>query len=944
MNVVKFLPKTNGVLISGDAAGFLKIWTRNDRLPRGWTCIQTIQTVPEQTPPEQKKNKAINCIAAVGTVNIFATGSADAKVRMWSLDDQYKATLRQTMDMEKPYFIPMAVGLYPLTGAPKSYVLAVAGTINLIQIYVLDFQAGTEFVLKAELKGHEQWVQSLDFTRENDQPFSDIILASASQDKYIRLWRIHQGQDVPAVVVQDDAGDTVSTSSVTSDSPASSPHDSVHSHGSNGYSDTKSPTSQYSKPKSPGSQYSAYRPSNNGSVTASHENKPRSEASESVATKSSGSPYAIVRPGILRSNTDDSTGTITEEEYHKNTANRRGSPTSSTTTITAEDNNNLRKAVDSPAISDDFTNAVTESDYSEQMASTLDQYFPQTPADQKVVDFAVPTPSSIYESVKPSKSSPRKPSRTSTVDSTVSGKTLSNKAHRFKAQGLDFSLTFEALLLGHEDWVLSARWCFTGAKLQLLSASADSSLAIWEPDPATGVWITVTRLGGFNSEKGATTATGSNEGYLTGLWSPSAETVACFGKTGSWRVWHFDPHTERWAQVIGISGHTKSVSAIAWHSQGDYLLSTSLDKTTRLHAQWKRGKQMSWHEMARPQIHGYDLNCIDTLGNSEFVSGADEKSLRVFNEPRAVAQLYRRLGGLDTSFLPGTPAAASVPVLGLSNKAIEEISEDGTETVSEEESVDPAEDMPKSRWDIEHPPLEDHLSRYTLWPESEKLYGHGHELSAVACSHDGSLIATACNATSVDYAVIRLFRTDNWQEIKPPLIAHNLTVLRLQFSAGDQYLLSVGRDRRWTVFERDTENPNAYNTAFANTKGHTRMILDCCWAPTSRLMFATAGRDKYVKIWSKEEQEKEFQCVRAELMDTEATAVNFYDTANADNHVYFAAGSKSGKIRIYSFFIMQGEQPWVELEIPLIMPYVSPLPFRFVLTRYKVQPVSIQSY
>ncbi|KAK5015945.1 Elongator subunit elp2, partial [Cryomyces antarcticus] len=137
-----------------------------------------------------------------------------------------------------------------------------------------------------------------------------------------------------------------------------------------------------------------------------------------------------------------------------------------------------------------------------------------------------------------------------------------------------------------------------------------------------------------------------------------------------------------------------------------------------------------------------------------------------------------------------------------------------------------------------------------LWPEIEKLYGHGYEISAVATSHDGTVVATACRASSIDHAVIRLYETKDWREIKPPLTAHSLTVTSLSFSFDDKHLLSTGRDRHWAVFERDDSQSSAYKLAASNPKGHARMILDCSWAPVDAgSVFATAGRDKTVKMW-----------------------------------------------------------------------------------------------
>jgi elongator complex protein 2 len=327
--------------------------------------------------------------------------------------------------------------------------------------------------------------------------------------------------------------------------------------------------------------------------------------------------------------------------------------------------------------------------------------------------------------------------------------------------------------------------------------------AIWEPDASTGVWVTVTRLGEISAEKGSTTATGSTGGFWTGLWSPSGETVVSLGRTGSWRLWSHDLEQDRWIQGVGVSGHTLPVMGIAWSKEGDYLLSTSSDQTTRLHAKWKRDDQVSWHEMARPQIHGYDLNCIDSLGSSQFVSGADEKLLRVFSEPKAVANLLQKLCGFGGSQIDSMPDAANMPVLGLSNKAIEAVADDEelpAPSHQDRDAIDPASVVHKSTLNLSHPPLEDHLSRHTLWPEIEKLYGHGYEISTLAASRDGSLVATACKASSIDHAVIRIFETKEWHEVKPPLMAHSLTVTRLRFSADDQFLLSVGRDRQWAVF------------------------------------------------------------------------------------------------------------------------------------------------
>lgn len=55
---------------------------------------------------------------------------------------------------------------------------------------------------------------------------------------------------------------------------------------------------------------------------------------------------------------------------------------------------------------------------------------------------------------------------------------------------------------------------------------------------------------------------------------------------------------------------------------------------------------------------------------------------------------------------------------------------------------------------ISEPPTEENLLQNTLWPEVQKLYGHGYEIFALAARHDGTLLASACKATTPEHAAI----------------------------------------------------------------------------------------------------------------------------------------------------------------------------------------------
>ena len=637
---------------------------------------------------------SINAIASTDHSNVFVSGAADASIRVWKYETSatgVEVKNLQTVRLQ-PKFFPLSLALHCVNETSSSLVLAVAGTKTFIQIYVVEDsdKQELEFKLQSTLTGHEGWIRSLAFTAESNETGSDLLLSSASQDKYIRLWRIHKGDVLPAAA--------------------------------------------------------------------------------------------------------------------------KRSP-------------------------DDLLSKITSS--------------------------------------------------------------FSTKAHRFAIDQSKYSISFEALLLGHDDWIYSVAWSpkSTGG-LRLLSASADNSLAIWEPEEQSGVWVPTARLGQISAQKGSTTATGSTGGFWLGLWSPSAEQVVSLGRTGSWRSWIHNTQDDSWMQGIAVTGHVKAVTGIAWDPAGNYILSTSSDQTTRLHAQWKHDGSQSWHELARPQIHGYDLNCIDTLGSSRFISGADEKLLRVFDQPRVIAELLQRLCDINQSSTESMPEVASIPVLSLSNKAVD--TDSSPVNGDQDENLEELEDLSKPRdaFDIDHPPFEDQLARHMLWPEQEKLYGHGYEISAVATSHDGRVVATACKASSNDHAVVRIYEAEHWREIKPPLKAHSLTITSLAFSDDDKYLLSVGRDRQWAVFQRSKEQSSTYTVASVNPKGHTRMILDAAWAPSScGRLFATAGRDKSVKFWQGDQSS--FECRKTLVLTSAVTAIAFLQ-ATIEGTIIVATGEETGKVSVYA--------------------------------------------
>lgn len=74
------------------------------------------------------------------------------------------------------------------------------------------------------------------------------------------------------------------------------------------------------------------------------------------------------------------------------------------------------------------------------------------------------------------------------------------------------------------------------------------------------------------------------------------------------------------------------------------------------------------------------------------------------------------------------------------------------------------------------------------------------QLVALAASHDGKLIATACRASNTDHAVVRIVSTGTWDLVGEPLTGHSLSITRIAFSPDDNMVLTCSRDRGWRLF------------------------------------------------------------------------------------------------------------------------------------------------
>lgn len=155
------------------------------------------------------------------------------------------------------------------------------------------------------------------------------------------------------------------------------------------------------------------------------------------------------------------------------------------------------------------------------------------------------------------------------------------------------------------------------------------------------------------------------------------------------------------------------------------------------------------------------------------------------------------------------------------------------------------------------------------------------------------------------------------------LISHNLTVTQLAFSPDSKKLLSVSRDRTWSLFEYN-ENKNSFiiiSKSDKRTGIHARIIWCCAWTHDS-IYFATGSRDGKLVIWDQHDQnvnnEITYYAKTDPLVVPEKsfTAVAFASTVinNNSSSYLLAVGTECGNISLYNWSCEENiRTPWLKI-------------------------------
>jgi elongator complex protein 2 len=326
-------------------------------------------------------------------------------------------------------------------------------------------------------------------------------------------------------------------------------------------------------------------------------------------------------------------------------------------------------------------------------------------------------------------------------------------------------------------------------------------------------------------------------------------------------------------------------------------------------------------------VHGYDLKTLTSISTQShrhlFVSGADEKEIRVFDAPMNAIKFLnatKNIGKVVTEDGLDRVERAYIPSLGLSNKAsaADGADEDIEGVVEEDDAI--------------HLPLERDLGAVSLWPEVGKLYGHNTELYCLTSTLtaksgppvDGpfateNLVASSAKARYVDDASIRIWDVGSNKCVQVLVGGHKSTVATLAFSPDGTYLASSGKDRRLCIWTRTPASAGGpFTLATEVDSAHKRIVWSVHFCPHDPTMLATGGRDGHVKIWRLTVSASTVSCSvigtfeatsRSGKKAEPVTAVSFAPIKCAGDDPLLAIGLETGLIELWG--IRQGECKFV---------------------------------
>ncbi|VVC98615.1 unnamed protein product [Leptidea sinapis] len=179
VNNVKWLRKPDGSsteLVSASADKTAVVWSLKDG---AWRATSNL------LGHQDSVTTVYGIYTGDDELTVF-TGSIDSTVKVWTRCND-TMLLKQTISLNSGLCLTIHAQILP---AVKKPLLFLALDDNKIHVFALN----SDYHRVDTLVGHEDWVRGVDSYIEDKA----VLLASASQDTYIRLWRIQEYYDEPS--------------------------------------------------------------------------------------------------------------------------------------------------------------------------------------------------------------------------------------------------------------------------------------------------------------------------------------------------------------------------------------------------------------------------------------------------------------------------------------------------------------------------------------------------------------------------------------------------------------------------------------------------------------------------------------------------------------------------------------------------------------------------
>ena len=146
-----------------------------------------------------------------------------------------------------------------------------------------------------------------------------------------------------------------------------------------------------------------------------------------------------------------------------------------------------------------------------------------------------------------------------------------------KKDDIFYTVVTDTILSGHDDKVFGVQWSSTHQGL--ISASMDKTMIFWQ-QKQENLWTESVRVGDVG---------GNTLGFLGCALSANANWFLGYTFSGALHLWsqNDEGSSTSWNHGVVCGGHYAPVQDLDWDNQGRYLVSTSQDQTTRIHAHWQ---------------------------------------------------------------------------------------------------------------------------------------------------------------------------------------------------------------------------------------------------------------------------------------------------------------------------------------------------------------------